>query len=375
MTGLLNHLKKLDWLLIAAVIIVFLFGLLTLYASPEVRTNFYKQAIFGVVSFILILSLSFVDYRIFRDHPQLLIGIYVLGLILLAIVLVAAPQIRGVASWLWFGAIGIQPVEFVKIIILLVLAKYLSSRYIELYKLRHLFVSSLYAIVPAVMVLVQPDLGSAIILMASWVGLVVISGIRLRQFLIILVASIVVFALLWGFVLQDYQKDRVLSFLNPAQDPLGGGYQTRQAIIALGSGGFFGKGLGEGSQTRLGFLPEYQTDFMFSAIGEEWGLFGIFILLGLFAIIFWRLYVIWRNSSNNFARLFVGGVFILLFTHVFINIGTNLGLLPVTGLSLTLVSYGGSNLLSFALALGIVLSIRVRSSASTSIEKQPLSIE
>ncbi len=268
---------------------------------------------------------------------------------------------RGVAGWFFIGGLTVQPVELVKIAILLVLAKYLSKRHIELYKLQHLFISSLYVFVPAIMVLAQPDLGSALVLLASWIGLIMISGIRIKQFLFIVVVGIVVLVLLWGFVLQDYQKNRVLSFLSPEKDPLGGGYQTRQAVIALGSGGFFGKGLGQGSQTRLGFLPEYQTDFIFAAIGEEWGLVGIFILLSMWAIVFWRLYLICTQSSNNFARLFVGGVFILFLTHVFVNIGANVGILPVTGIPLPFVSYGGSNLLSFALALGLVLSIKVRS--------------
>jgi len=372
MGAILDHLKKLDWILIGAVVIIFLFGLLTLYVSPDDRVNFYKQGIFGIFALLVIIGASLLDYRLFRDNPFVLLGFYSLGILSLLLLFVVGSRIRGVTGWFVVGGFAMQPVELVKIAVLLVLAKYLSGRHIELYKLRHIFISSLYVFLPAGLVLVQPDLGSTIILIISWVGLVLISGIRLKQFFIVLLVGVVVLTLLWGFGLQDYQKNRILSFLDPARDPLGGGYQTRQAVIALGSGGLFGKGLGEGSQTRLGFLPEYQSDFIFSAIGEEWGLTGVFIVLGLWLVIFWRLYTIWQHSTNNFAQLFVGGVFVLFLTHVVINIGANLGLLPVTGIPLPFISAGGSNLLSFALALGLVLSIKSRSTAHPSLLQRPL---
>ena len=367
MIPILNHLKKLDWIIIGAVVIIFLFGLLTLYASPADQGNFYKQMIFGILAFFVIIAASFIDYRIFREHSLFLMVLYAIGLALLFLLFILGSQVRGISAWFSIGGFAIQPVEIVKIIVLLVLAKYLSKRHIELYKLKHVLISGLYVFIPAAMVLVQPDLGSALVLLASWIGLIIISGIKLKQFLIIVIVGLIAITLLWNFGLHDYQKNRVLSFINPTQDPLGGGYQTRQAIIALGSGGFFGKGLGEGSQTRLGFLPEYQSDFMFAAIGEEWGLIGAAIILILWVLIFWRLYKIWQKSSNNFARLFVGGVFILFFTHAVLNLGANLAVLPVTGLPLPFVSYGGSNLLSFALALGLVMSVKVRSGISPAI--------
>lgn len=369
MSAIFNHLKKLDWVLIGAVVIIFLLGLLTLYASPADRGNFYKQIIFGVLALFVIISVSFIDYRIFREHSAFLMTLYGLGLVLLFLLFIIGSQVRGISAWFSISGFAIQPVEIVKIIVLLVLAKYLSKRHIELYKLKHVFISGLYVFVPVIMVLIQPDLGSALVLLASWVGLVIISGIRLKQFLVVVVLGLIAITMFWNFGLHDYQKNRVLSFIDPSQDPLGGGYQTRQAIIALGSGGFFGKGLGEGSQTRLGFLPEYQSDFMFAAIGEEWGLLGALIILVMWGVIFWRLYRIWQGSSNNFARLFVGGVFILFFTHTILNLGANLALLPVTGLPLPFVSYGGSNLLSFSLALGLVMSVKVRSGISLITEE------
>ena len=362
MRPLFVHIQKLDWVLIGALIVLFLFGLLTLYASPEPDDTFTKQAVFGIVAFVLLVGASVLDWRIFRNHPLFLIALYVLGIVALLGLFVLGVRIRGVAGWYQFGPIAIQPVEIVKIVVLLVLAKYLSNRHIELYRLRHLFISGLYVLAPVVLVILQPDLGSALVLIASWVGLVIISGIQVRQFVLIVLVGALCAGLLWSFGLQDYQRERIVSFANPERDPLGGSYQTRQAMIAIGSGGLLGKGLGEGAQTRLGFLPEYQTDFIFAAIGEEWGLVGLTILLGLWAVVFWRLYGIWLGAATNFARLFVGGIFVLLGVHVILNIGANVGVLPITGLPLPFVSAGGSNLLSLAVGMGIVLSIQARSS-------------
>lgn len=363
MKSFIAHLKKLDWVLVGALIILFLFGLVTLYASPEVRDTFYKQAVLGVAALVILFSMSALDYRIFRNHPAFLIALYILGIGSLVALFFFGARVRGVAGWFQLGPVALQPVELVKIIVVLVLAKYLSNRHIELYRLRHLFISGLYVLVPVVLVIAQPDLGSALVLVASWVGLVIISGIRLRQFALIVLLGVVVAGLLWSFGLQDYQRERIVSFANPEADPLGGSYQTRQALIAIGSGGIMGKGLGEGAQTRLGFLPEFQTDFIFAAIGEEWGFVGLFALLALLAVVFWRLYVIWLGAANNFARLFIGGMFVLLGVHVILNIGANLGMLPITGLPLPFVSAGGSNLISFAIGMGIVLSIHAHSHA------------
>ena len=355
------HSMRFDWLLGGAIIFLFVMGLLTLFGSTASHDEFYKQLLFGIVAAGMLFGTSLLDYRLFRDHRPLLIALYILGVGLLAGLLLFGSPIRGVAGWYSLGPITVQPVEIFKIILLLVFAKYFSSRHIELYRLRHLFISGLYVIFPVLLVMAQPDLGSAVVLLVAWIGIVIMSGIAVRQFLLIVLAGIIAASLLWSYGLQPYQRERIVHFTSPETDPLGGSYQTRQALIALGSGGLFGKGLGEGTQTRLGFLPEFETDFIFSAIGEEWGFVGVLLVLSAWALIFWRLYVIWLDASNNFARLFVGGMMIVLATHVMLNISANLGLLPVTGLSLPFVSAGGSNLLSMAIGMGLVFSIRVRS--------------
>jgi rod shape determining protein RodA len=356
-----QKLRGLDWVLIGCLSALFLIGLATLYGTPGEKTAFYKQLMFGALALLLLLAGSLFDYRSFRDRPLLLVVLYGGGVGALLLLLLIGAKVRGVAGWFQIGGIAVQPVELVKIFVILALAKYLSVRHVELYRLRHLFISGLYVLVPVSLVMLQPDLGSAVVLIAVWVGLIVISGIRVREFLLIIAAGILAAVLLWSFGLQEYQRDRILAFLSPGEDPLGSAYQTRQAMIAIGSGGLFGKGLGEGSQTRLGFLPEYETDFIFAAIGEEWGLLGALLVLVLWGVIFWRMYRLWDHASNNFARLYIGGVLVLLATHVILNVGANVGWLPVTGLPLPFVSAGGSNLLSLALGMSIVLSIKVRS--------------
>ncbi len=355
---MLNHLKRLDWILIGAIALVYLMGLLMFYGNPLDKELFYRQAIFGVAGLIIILSLSFFDWRILKNSSIFIVILYAIGIALLFILFAVGSKVRGVTSWFKLGAINLEPVELVKIILVAVLAKYFSSRHIELYKWKNIFITGVYALIPVGLVMIQPDLGSAIILFAIWFGMILMAGIKARQVLLILILIAVSALTVWNYGLKDYQKDRITSFLYPQRDPLGGSYQSQQAIIAIGSGGFFGKGLGQGTQARLGFLPEYQTDFIFGAIAEEWGLLGILILLLGWTLIFSRLYKNIKRAADNFSRLFIAGILIVLLTHFLVNIGANIGFLPITGLPLSFVSYGGSNLLSLCIGIGIIQSIR-----------------
>ncbi|MEK7608864.1 MAG: FtsW/RodA/SpoVE family cell cycle protein [Patescibacteria group bacterium] len=360
MTELINHLKRLDWVLLSAIGLVFIMGLATFYATPLDHSLFYRQLIFGFLGFALILGLSFFDWRILRENSGVLVAAYVAGLAALFILFAVGREVRGVTSWFKFGAFNFEPVEIVKIILTAVLAKYFSARHIELYRAKNIIISGLYAAVPAALVLIQPDLGSAIILLAVWFGLVLMAGIKVRQFLWLAALAVLAAGLAWNYGLADYQKNRITSFLYPERDPLGGAYQSRQAIIAIGSGGFMGKGLGQGTQTRLGFLPEYQTDFIFAAIPEEWGLSGVALLLAGWFFIFRRLYKSILDSPDNFSRLFTAGLTIIIAVHFIINVGANMGFLPITGLPLAFVSYGGSNLVSLCVGLGILQAVRAR---------------
>jgi rod shape determining protein RodA len=357
-----NHLRKLDWLLIVVVLLLSGAGLLTIYGigSAEAMVFLKKQIIFLGLGLLVMLGLSFFDYRIFKNHTSVLIAFYLFSLLSLFFVL-SAPQIRGAASWFRLGPLGIEPIEFIKIVIILLLAKYFSFRHIEMYRIRHLVVSGIYIGLPISIIVFQPDFGAILVLFSIWFGLIIISGVKRRHLIAVSLILIILFASGWFFILKDYQKERILSFLDPQKDPYGRGYHISQSLIAIGSGGIFGQGLGFNSQAGLRFLPEQHNDFIFATLAEQRGLIGVSFLFFLFAVLFWRIVKTALNASNNFSRLFAAGFLIMVFTQMLINVGMNMGVLPITGLNLPLVSYGGSSLLSIFIGLGILQSIRARS--------------
>ena len=357
------HLRKLDWVLIVSALLLVGIGLLSLYSSSLGKgdfLNFKKQLIFfGIGLFLMFLFSSF-DYRIFKNDPHLILILYFLFCGLLAGLFFFAPEIRGVKSWYKMGPLSFDPIELTKIILIILFAKYFSMRHVEMYRIQHILFSGLYLLLPAGLIFVQPDLGSVLILIALWLSVLIISGIRIRPFLILLLCGLIILSLSWSFLLKDYQKERVSSFISPQFEPLGITWSQTQAKIAIGSGGIFGRGLGQGSQTQSGFLPEPQTDFIFAAIGEEFGLFGVAVLLFLFLVLLWRIAKIVIASPGNFPWLFAAGLGVVLASQIFINIGMNLGLLPVIGIPLPLISYGGSSLIATFIGLGIIQSIRSR---------------
>jgi rod shape determining protein RodA len=361
MKVLFTHLKNLDWILIISVLFLVGIGLLSIYSSSLGQgdfSNFYKQIVFLGIGFLVMIIVSFFDWRLLRNDPYLILIFYFIGILALVGLLFFAPEIRGITGWYVIGPISIDPDQFVKIILIILLAKYFSSRHIEMYKVRHILLSGFYIFLPATLIFFQPDFGSVLILLLIWLGILIVSGIQLRHFLILLLCGLLSFALSWYFLLLDYQKERVMTFIAPyVADPLGAGWQGTQARIAIGAGGFLGQGIGQGSQTQHGFLPEVQTDFIFASIAEELGLIGISILFLLFLILIWRIIKIAILTKTNFSRLFALGFIILLIVQIFIHIGMNLGLLPIIGLSLPLVSYGGSGLIAVFFGLGILQSI------------------
>lgn len=287
----------------------------------------------------------------------------------LAAVLFFGRSIRGTVGWFKIGEISFAPVEMAKLIIILILAKYFSARHAEVYRARHIIVSAVYAFLPAGLVLLQPDLGSALILGAVWLGIVLLSGMKKRHLLIVAATTILILSAAWFSVLKNYQKERILTVLNPTKDPLGYSYNLNQSKIAIGSGGFWGKGLGHGSQGQLNFLPEKHNDFVFALIAEEWGFLGVAFLFTAYVLIFHRLIRLILLSNNNFFRLFIAGFALIIFSHLAINIGMNLGLMPITGISLPFLSYGGSNLLINFIALGIIQNIAIQAKENTVMTK------
>ncbi len=355
-----SYLKKLDWILVISALLLVGIGLLSIYSSSLSRgdfLNFKKQIIFLGVGFFLMLILPLFDYRVLRADPYLILFFYFLSLISLVGLFFVAP-IRGVKGWYKLGPISIDPIEFTKIVLIILLAKYFSMRHIEMYRIVHILISGFYVFLPAILIFFQPNLGSALILILFWIGILIVSGIKLRHFLILCLCGLLTFVLAWLFFLKDYQKARILSFFEP-YDPLGVSWNQNQAKIAIGSGKIFGQGFGKGSQTQYGFLPESQTDFIFAAIAEEFGLIGVGILLTLFSLLIWRIIKTALLAKSNFPRLFATGLAIILSSQIFINIGMNLGLLPIIGISLPLISYGGSNLIAIFIGLGLLQSIRI----------------
>jgi len=356
---MLSHLKKLDWLLVVSAITLVSFGLVSLYGGGGELVNFKKQILWLAIGFFLMIVISLFDYRILKNYQSPTIILYGASTLLVLGVLIFGVSIRGAESWYRIGFITIEPVEFVKITLVVVLAKYFSMRHIEMYRLRHVVASGIYVLIPAILVLLGSEFGSLMIFASVWLGIMLLAGIKVRHLGLLALVGLVSFFLAWNFVFYDYQKERLVSFLNPETDPRGTGYNTAQSTIAIGSGGLWGKGIGEGTQTQLGFLPEAQTDFIYAAISEEMGLVGVLLFFACFVFFLRRVMRIPHNSANNFARLVTSGFALLVLSQMCINIGMTLGLLPVTGIPLPFVSYGGSSIISLFAMLGVLQSIKI----------------
>lgn len=359
----LRYLKKFDLTLIISAVLLVVIGLASIYSS-SLRAgdflNFEKQIIFFGIGFLLMIIVSFFDMRIFKNNSYLILIFYFISLLGLA-GLFFVPEIRGVRGWYKIGPISIDPIEFTKIILIILLAKYFSMRHVEMYRLRHIILSGFYVVIPSLFVFKQPDLGSVLILVSLWIVILAISGIKIKHFLILCLIFVLLSTAGWSFLLKDYQKQRVLGFINPEADPLGASWSQRQSKIAIGSGELFGKGLGNGSQTQYGFLPETQTDFIFASLAEETGLCGILVLFSIFSVLIWRIIRIAVNAKNNFYRLFASGLATILVSQFFVHIGMNLGILPIIGIPFPLVSYGGSGLIVTFIGLGLLQGIRAKS--------------
>ncbi|TSC70091.1 MAG: Uncharacterized protein G01um101470_894 [Parcubacteria group bacterium Gr01-1014_70] len=351
--------KRFDWILLGCLVPLFVWSLLTLKATETSLANDYfftRQLIWIAVGFLLMVCVSYLDWHVF-SHSGVILVIYAVVMLLLIGLFVTGREIKGAISWFTFPVASFQPAEIAKVALILVLAKYFSRRHIDIARFRHLVISGIYTFVPVALILLQPDLGSAIIIVAVWMGITMVAGIRLHHFLIITAAGVGVAVAGWFFFLQPYQQQRILTFVNPGSDPMGTGYNALQSMIAVGSGEFFGKGVGYGSQSRLRFLPESETDFIFAAFAEEWGFAGVVLLFIVVGILLWRILAIGFASPSNFTRLFSVGFSLLLVVQIIIHAGMNMGLLPITGITFPFLSYGGSNLLTLFFGIGILQNV------------------
>ena len=358
-----NILRNVDWLLFIFLLPILAAGLVTMHSfvgdtSLAAQTDFFeKQLIWVALAFLIFFSFSFIDFRFLRSS-NVVIFLYLFFTALLLLLFLVGTTIKGATSWFTIGGFSFQPSDFMKLILILLLAKYFSRRHVEIANIKHILISGLYVLIPFILVFLQPDFGSAIVIFLIWLGMIMVSGISKKHLLTVLVIGVLAFTLAWTFVLEPYQKERIGSFIHPLTDPYGTGYNARQAMIAIGSGQLFGKGVGYGTQSRLQFLPEFESDFIFAAYAEEWGFVGAVLLLVFFGLVIWRILSTALVGATNFEMLFGVGVAMFLMSHIVINIGMNLGLLPVTGITLPFMSYGGSHLMTEFAALGILMGMR-----------------
>jgi rod shape determining protein RodA len=345
-----------DWTLLVPALTLSLVGILTMSTFGVGASLASRQFLWLVIATIIYLVLSTIDMRFVRRTPVVM-ALYAVSLTLLALLLIVAHPVMGARAWFSLGPISFQPADLAKLALIALLAKYLSRRHVEIGDFRHIIVSGAYALVLMVLIVVEPDMGNTIIFGTLWLGMMLVSGISKKHLAVLGLLGLIVASALWFEGLKPYQRTRIISFVNPASDIHGSGYNAYQAKIAVGSGELFGKGIGYGTQSKLRFLPEYQTDFIFAAFAEEWGFVGVILLFSVYGLLFVRLAQIARAAATNFDAFFTLGVLILFAAHVAIHTGINLGLLPVTGQTIPFMSSGGSHLaLEFAL-LGIVTSL------------------
>ncbi len=341
--------KNFDWTIVIAIFFIFSLGLTTLYSvAPDFVSHQLIYFALGLAFFFLLANL---DYRIFQGLSPIL---YSLSILLLLSPFFLGRVTRGASRWITIGPFTLQPSEVVKPLLILFFAGWAATR--NLRNLKNLLLLLLLFLPLAFLVFYQPALGSTLVVFVIFLAIVFMGGMRLVHFLIALLSGCVLLPL-GGRFLADYQKKRILAFLNPVSDPLGSGYHLIQSKIAVGSGRIFGKGLGQGTQSHLRFLPEFQSDFIFAALAEELGLIGSLILLICYLFLFWRILKIAENSRGKFALLICVGVFSMLFFQFLVNISMNIGLLPITGITLPLVSSGGSSLVATLISLGLIENI------------------
>ena len=355
-------LRRTDLTLIAAAAAIVIMSLVIIGSATHVNTPseerywfVQRQGISIIVDIALAAFLMNFDYKILQRYGN---HFYVFNLILLILVMLVGQSALGAQRWIALGPISIQPSEFSKLIMIIALAAMMEKRG-KIQSLSDLAPVAGYVLVPFLLVLKQPDLGTSLVFLAIFFGMVFVAGIRLRILFGIFGLGLAAMPVLWHF-LKDYQKMRIMVFMDPNVDPLGAGYHIIQSKIAIGSGLLFGKGLFGGTQSQLNFLPENHTDFIFSVVGEELGFVGCTVLLLLYLIVLWRGIKIAQNASDAFGRLLAVGITSMIAFHVLVNVGMTMGIMPVTGIPLPLMSYGVSSLTTNIMAIAILLNIQLR---------------
>ncbi len=356
-----------DWFTFALIILLSIIGIITIYSAtrPPIETgthpDFYlKQILWLLISIIVLFVVISFDYIWLNRFSYIL---YVIGILLLVIVLFAGKTTMGAQRWLNLGILSFQPSEVFKLIFILGLSTYLTNRGESILKSIPLKGIIVFAAIPAFLVIKQPDLGTSILIMILFVVLIISKGLNKRIIVLALTIGLISMPFL-GHVawnnLKDYQKNRIIAFIDPDIDPSGVGYHVNQSKITIGSGGFLGKGYLKGTQGALKFLPEKHTDFIFSVFAEEWGFLGSIFLIAVYLMLFLRGINTAMLAKDEFGRLVATGITAMFFIYFFVNIGMTLGMMPIVGVPLPFMSYGGTALLSNFIAAGILINIRMR---------------
>ncbi len=361
--NILEYLKRFDYMLFFLMLFIIIIGLLTIYSTQshfeDIKfSNRYwvRQMMWFLIGVLTLFLMIIPKYDIYKHMSYFL---YFILVIMLILVLLAGKEIYGAKRWLNLGYFYIQPSEFSKLVLTLTLSAYYSKKKELTIGIKSLILPGILFLILMALILKEPDLGTSIMLVPVFLSIVYVAGLRKKIIIIAVIISLLGIPLVYT-MLKPYQKERVISFMSPSETTLSSGYQQRQSIIAVGSGGFFGKGFLKGTQSKLKFLPKHHTDLIFSAFAEEWGFFGVFILLSLYALLLLRIIETAKMARDSFGRYFCTGAASLLFAHVFVNIGMVIGLLPITGLPLPLMSYGGSFLLLNMMFIAVIINIRMR---------------
>lgn len=352
-----KFLRNIDWIIFGSVLPIMGAGLVTMNSFGGKNSYFEHQLVWCAIAIGIFFLVSWIDWRFLRQTKAIMM-LYTLVMILLSLLFVLGTVSKGAQSWFNLGGFSIQPIDPAKIVLILLLSKYFSRRHIEIANVKHIIVSGFYAFSLFALVFLQPDFGGSLIIFSIWFGMVMVSGINKKHLFAVAGIGILTLTMLWLFVFQDYQKKRIMTFLHPLSDVRGAGYNAYQATITVGSGEILGKGIGFGTQSRSKFLPEYETDFIFAAFAEEWGFVGVVMLFVLYGILIWRIIINSMRGATNFELLYGAGLSVFFMSHFVIHVGMNIGLLPVTGLTIPFMSYGGSNLVTSMGGLGILMSMR-----------------
>lgn len=347
-----------DWVLFAAALSISLLGLVTMRPFANAADAFFDRQLFWIAIAVGVFFLTSIPSYGFLRRTPVIVALYAATIALLSALFVFGVIVKGAQNRFDLGFFAVQPADPAKLALILLLAKYFARRHIVIKHIRHVLVSGGYAFLICLLVFLQPDFGGAIIIASIWLGMVLVAGISWKHLAALLLVGAFLSGALWNFGLEPFQKERVLTFLHPLADIYGTGYNAYQSTVAVGSGLLTGKGIGYGTQSKLRFLPEYQTDFIFAAYAEEWGFVGVILLFSLYGVVILRIVRIAAASTDNFVTLFALGVAIMLMSNFIVHVGINLGLLPVTGTTVPFMSYGGSHLLTEFAALGILVGMR-----------------